>query len=98
MNDSILEKVKHNYLQSHFNKRAYTSKQINRENERIYKRLNSQTSLYSQDKLSKSRISNRSISRNSSRVSSQSSRSKIKTKPVEKKVLPKIKVECKKVS
>lgn len=69
LNEQLMTQRRENYLNSHFNKRRNTLKQITRENKKIYQRINSQKSLYSQDKMNKSTDSIRSLSRCSSRSS-----------------------------
>lgn len=51
-------------------------KQITKENKKIYQRINSQKSLYSQDDMRRSSVSIRSLSRSSSRVSNQSAKNR----------------------
>lgn len=48
INDEILTGVKRNYLHSQAYKRSEAYKKIGVENDRLYKRINSQKSLYSQ--------------------------------------------------
>ena len=55
------------YLNSQFNRRKNTLKEITKTNRKIYERINSQKSLYSQKKMNKSTDSLRSLSRCSSR-------------------------------
>ena len=54
-------------MNSQFNRRRNTLKQITRENHKIYQRINSQKSLYNQSQMNKSTDSLRSLSRCSSR-------------------------------
>jgi hypothetical protein len=53
-------------------------KEITKENKKIYQRINSQKSLYSQDDMNKSTTSIRSLSRGSSRISNKSATSQKK--------------------
>lgn len=67
LNDEIFVSVKRNFLQSQAYKRAQNYKKIDNENTKLFKRISSQKSVYSQESLKKSSVSFKSISRCSSR-------------------------------
>ena len=69
LNEQLITQRRENYLNSQFNRRRNTLKQMTKENKKIYERINSQKSLYSQDKMNRSTDSIRSLSRVSSRSS-----------------------------
>lgn len=71
LNDEILMRRKENHLNTQYNRRLNALKNITKENKKIYQRINSQKSLYSQDDMRKSSMSIRS-SKSSSRVSQRS--------------------------
>ena len=69
INDQLMQnhQRKENYLNSKYNKRLVDLKKITQDNKKIYERINSQKSLYSQKDQKKSYESLRSLSRCSSR-------------------------------
>lgn len=75
MNDELLYKRKENIANVKFNRRMIILKQITKDNQKLFQRINSQKSLYSQENMGKSTISIKSLS------SKASSGSKIKDSP-----------------
>ena len=67
LNDEMLMRCKENHLNTQYNHRKTKLKEITKENKKIYKRINSQKSLYSNEDLNKSYQSSVSISRRISR-------------------------------
>lgn len=75
MNDQLFIQRRENHLNTCHNNRQNKLKEINKDNMFLYKRINSQKSLYSQKNINKSTDSLKSSSRCSSRASLKSKQS-----------------------
>ena len=79
INDQLFqsERRKENYLNSKFNQRKEKLRQLTKDNKKIYERINSQKSLYSQKSQTKSYESLKSVSRCSSRSQSRNGKQNV---------------------
>lgn len=75
MNDELLHQRKENIANMKFNRRMIILKQITKDNQKLFQRINSQKSLYSQENMNKSMVSIKSAS------SKANSRCKVKESP-----------------
>lgn len=71
INNEIMYKKQENRANSKFNKRMLILKQIKKDNEKFFERINSQKSLYSQKSMRKSTVSIQSSSKKNSRLSTK---------------------------